>query len=123
MIFSSGIALFAGIYTGEYVAVGIVLLIMAALVLPMLLSTNYTIDGDVLNIRSGLIKYKAISIAAITRIEKTQSLLSAPAVSLTERIEVFYNRYDSIVISPRNRSAFIADILRVNPDVAVGSGV
>ncbi len=119
MLFSLGIALFASIYTGEYIPVGIVLASILVLVLPMLLNTTYTIDGDMLKIRSGLIKFKDVNIATITRIENTQSLLSAPAASLTDRIEIFYNRFDSIVISPKNRNAFIADILSINPAVAV----
>jgi hypothetical protein len=120
---SLSIALFLGIYTGEFIAVGIVLATIMGLVLPMLLNTTYTIDGAVLKIRSGFIKFKDVPIAGITRIEKTQTLLSAPAISLTERIEIFYNRYDSVVISPQNRSGFIADVLSINPAVVVDKAV
>jgi len=114
-----GIALFMGIYTGEIIAVIIVFVSIVGLVLPMLLSTTYTITGNVIKIRSGFIKFKNVPIAGITRIEKTQTLLSAPAISLTERIEIFYNRYDSVVISPQKRSGFIADVLSINPAVVV----
>lgn len=121
--FSLAIALFAGIYSGEWLVVFILLAVMAGLVLPMLLYTTYTISGQVLKIRSGFITYQDVPIANVTRIEKTQTILSAPALSLTGRIEIFYGKYDSIVISPQNRSHFIAGILEINPAVVVGKGL
>jgi hypothetical protein len=123
LVMSFAIALFLGIYSGEIIAVSIVLITIVGLVLPMLLSTTYTIDGEVLKIRSGFIKFKDVAIADITKIEKTQSLLSAPAISLTKRIEIFYGKHDSIVISPQDRSGFVDYILSINPAVAVGKGV
>jgi len=43
----------------------------------------------------------------------TNSILSAPALSF-DRIEIFYNRFDSIVISPGDNAAFIADLKEIN---------
>jgi hypothetical protein len=123
LIITLGIALFMGVYTGEIVAIIIILVSVLGLVLPMLLNTTYTIDGKLLKIRSGFIKFQDVPVASITRIEKTQTLLSAPALSLTERIEVFYGRYNSVVISPQNRSRFVVDIRSINPAVVVGQEV
>lgn len=123
LFFSLGIALFVGIYAGEVFPVFIVLGSVLGLVLPMLLSTTYTIEDKVIKIRCGFIKFRDVPIMSINRILKTQTLLSAPALSVTERIEVFYNKYDSVVISPQNRKQFIADILSINPAVVVGEGM
>ena len=59
-----------------------------------------------------------IDIATITKIENTNSVLSAPALSM-DRIEVFYNKYDSVVISPGDKAGFIARLKETNPEVIV----
>ncbi|WP_342644677.1 PH domain-containing protein [Mucilaginibacter sp. CSA2-8R] len=123
LLYISGIGLFVGFCCDGFMTAGLLLAGVAVLTLPILLNTTYTIDGEMLKIRSGFIKYEDINIASITRIEKTQLYRQAPALSKANRILISYNRYDSIVISPKNRSAFIADILRINPGVTVGSGV
>jgi len=79
-------------------------------------STYYVIDGEILRVKSGLFYNKTFNIKAFRKIVNTNSAINAPAASL-DRIELFFNGYDSVVISPKNKEAFIAHIQSINPGV------
>lgn len=79
---------------------------------------KYVIDGPVLRIKIGFSSLKPVAIKDIRRIEETSSVLASPAASL-DRLEIVYNQYDSVIISPKNKLAFISDIKSVNPDIEV----
>lgn len=83
-----------------------------------LATTYYTILEGTLKVRSGFIINITIDILKITRIEPTNTILSAPALSF-DRLEVFYNKYDSVVISPSDKAAFIAKLKEINPGIEV----
>ena len=99
---------------------GFALLMLLATVfcMQLFLSTYYTIDGDKLIVRSGVLYRKRIAIASIRKVKETRSLISSPAPSL-DRLEVFYNKFDSIIISPKDKPGLIADLLRLNPGIEV----
>jgi hypothetical protein len=59
-----------------------------------------------------------IAISSIRKIKETYNPLSAPA-ALIDIIEMFYNKYDSVLISPKDKKEFIAHILNVNPTIEV----
>lgn len=80
-------------------------------------SVVYTIEGSYLNIKCGFLYNKQILISSIKAITKTSSLLSSPAASLTERIELKFGKYDSVIISPKNRLAFVKALQEINPDI------
>ncbi|GAB3937655.1 PH domain-containing protein [Mucilaginibacter myungsuensis] len=65
----------------------------------------------------------SIPIDQIKTISKTGSILSSPALSVTERIEVTYGKFDSVIISPADRAPFIADLLKINPVINLGEGL
>ncbi|QQL50678.1 PH domain-containing protein [Mucilaginibacter ginkgonis] len=88
--------------------------------LSMIGFTRYTIDGMNLNVRCGILINKNIDINTITRITENNGFLSAPALS-SDRIEVFYNRYDSVVISPKNKKLFAEHLKQINPIIVVES--
>lgn len=78
---------------------------------------RYVIAGDTLLIRS--IGFRsAVPVRAIRRIEETRSILASPAASL-DRLEIVYNKYDSVLISPRDKYAFIDDLKVINPDIEI----
>ena len=89
------------------------------LIMYLLYDTNYIITNGNLKVHSGFIVNKNIPIAEIKSIKKTDSILSAPAASLTDRIEVFYGNSKSIVISPKDRKQFVDELLRQNPEIKV----
>lgn len=81
-------------------------------------NTVYIIDGEILHIRCGPLYNKKIAISEIRRIEESRSPLSSPAASL-DRLEIMYNKFDSVLISPKEKKEFIEDMLKINPAIVV----
>lgn len=101
-------------------AVVILMVLIVAFVAHMFITTRYTIDGTTLIVRSGFFVNIKVDVLTIRKITETNTWLSAPATSL-DRLEITYNKYDSVIISPRNKAEFIADILTINSEVNVPS--
>ncbi|WP_162126406.1 PH domain-containing protein [Flavobacterium phycosphaerae] len=74
---------------------------------------RYKIDGEKLKIG-----YTSIDIKTIRKIYATRNPLSAPALSIN-RIAIVYNKFDEVLISPKDREDFIQELLKVNPDIIV----
>lgn len=107
------------IYLTNEVYTGAVLLlcIISFAFIPALLNTYYIIkDNGVLKIRCGLLFNSEIAINTIKHINDTRSILSAPALSL-DRIEKFYNKFDSIIVSPDDKAKFIGILQAINPAI------
>ncbi|TLP80170.1 PH domain-containing protein [Maribacter sp. ACAM166] len=54
----------------------------------------------------------------IRKISETNNPLSAPAASL-DRLEIVYDAYGTILISPKDKSGFIKHITQLNPKIEV----
>ncbi|MGZ4000160.1 MAG: PH domain-containing protein [Mucilaginibacter sp.] len=91
------------------VAIGL----FALFALHLFTTTYYIISGDTLYIKSGFIIQITIDIGSITKISATRNMLSSPALSL-DRLEIFYNKYDSVLISPKDKEEFIAQLQDLN---------
>jgi len=96
----------------------IVIAVVLAFVVHLFATTYYTIDGAELKVRSGFLINITIDINTITKIVPTRSILSAPAVSL-DRLEIFYNKYDSVVVSPLDKEGFIAVLKGMNEGIVI----
>ena len=94
------------------------ILILASLITHMVLTTYYQIEDRVLKIKSGFLLNKTIAIGSIRKIAGTKSPLSAPATSL-DRLEIMYNKTDSIIISPKDKNGFINELKSINPSIEV----
>ena len=94
----------------------IVISCIIAFITHMFATTYYIIDGNQLKVRSGFIINITIDINKITKIVPTRSILSSPAVSL-DRLEIFYNKYDSVLVSPKDKEGFIAGLKAVNAGI------
>jgi hypothetical protein len=105
------------LFRGHWLGIIIVLPVIA-FIAHMFATTDYTINENTLLVRSGFFVKISVDIMAIKSIAETNTILSAPATSL-DRLEITYNKYDSVVISPKNKAEFIADILAINSDVKV----
>ncbi|MDO5104392.1 PH domain-containing protein [Capnocytophaga sp.] len=118
-LFSVGIV----VWSIPTVAVILTSLIAVIIVLILMLigafSVKYQIDGDKFIGRIGCFYKKEIDIHSIRKIEKTKSILNTPLVTSFDRIEIFYNRYDSVMLSPLDKEVFIADLKRINPRIEV----
>ena len=105
------------------VSVGAIFLLLPSLFIGYIfISTYYEIDNGVLRVKSGFLLNRSIQINSITKIEPTNNPISAPATSL-DRLEVFYNKYESVIISPKEKRAFIAHLKQVNPKIQDNTGL
>lgn len=97
---------------------GLIILTIAfgLILLPILFNTYYAIRDTQLNVKSGLIINIDIDINKIKKITLNNTVWSAPALS-TDRIEIFYNTYDSVIISPQNKKDFIETLKQINPAI------
>ncbi|GCC51352.1 hypothetical protein SanaruYs_15770 [Chryseotalea sanaruensis] len=84
----------------------------------LFLTTYYIIDGGQLSIRSGFLVNIKIEISSISKVMKSNSFLSSPATSF-DRIEIRYNKFDSVIISPSDKSAFTEALKNLNPSIEV----
>ena len=98
---------------------GLVLLaLFSSAMVALIIKTRYIIsDDNKLNVKCWFIIDLDIDIKSIHRIRKTYNPLSSPAAALIGRIEVFYDTGKSIIISPKNRKVFIADLLSRNQSI------
>ncbi len=104
------------IFNGLYLSAILLIALTGVIVLP-LLNTRYTITTDnTLKVKCGFFVNLTIPIENIRKITSTKTILSAPALSF-DRYEVFYNKFDSVVISPINKTEFIADLQNINPAI------
>jgi len=87
-------------------------------VIQLFINTYYVIDKESLKIKSGFLYNAIIDIHSIRKIEESNSPLSSPAASF-DRLEIIYNKYDSILISPKDKHSFIQDILKINPTIEI----
>ena len=96
-------------------------LIMGVLILVLIhtyFNTYYTIAGNELKVRYGFIINKTIDIGSINKLVPTRDMRSAPALS-TDRVEIFYNQYDSVLISPEDQAEFIERLKGINGEIVV----
>jgi hypothetical protein len=78
--------------------------------------TTYTVEGENLTVKSGVFYNKTISINTIRKVVETRNPLSSPAASL-DRIEIFYNKFDTIILSPKEKAEFLNHLLQINPQI------
>lgn len=96
----------------------IIIALVALFITHMLLTTYYVVDNGTLNIRCGFLLNQNIAINSIKSIRETNNVLSSPAASL-DRLEIAYNKYDSVMISPKDKAGFIALLKSLKPDMEV----
>lgn len=82
--------------------------LVAALFVWLYLATKYVITDDALIIHGGLFKVN-IPIAEITSVTDSRSVVSSPAFSL-DRLEIQYGEGKAILVSPKDKAAFRADL-------------
>ncbi|WP_396155306.1 PH domain-containing protein [Flavobacterium macrobrachii] len=101
-----------GILSKEYVlslVFGLILIIFFFLSKTI----QYKIDGE------NLVIWKTkIEIKTIRKIYRTNNPLSSPAMSL-DRIAIVYNKFDEVLLSPKERDEFINELLKINPNIEV----
>ncbi|MFK8289299.1 PH domain-containing protein [Capnocytophaga canimorsus] len=87
--------------------------------------TNYSISGqDLLVSFTFVISFcKIINIQTIRKISKCNNIMPLGIDRVTapdsKALEIFYNKYETIKVSPKNESEFIKDLLEINPNIEV----
>ena len=74
-------------------------------------SIRYTLSEESLEIYMGLGMKRKIPLASIRKVALSNNPISSPAASL-QRIAIHYDRWGYILISPKNREAFIEELER-----------
>jgi hypothetical protein len=104
---------FNGLYLPGIICLGLT----GVVIFPMVFNTCYTITvNDTLKVKCGFLVNQTIPVQSIIKIVPTNTIFSAPALSF-DRLEIFYNNYDSVVISPENKEEFIAELQNINPAI------
>lgn len=97
----------------------LILLATIAFIFYLFLQTKYIVTNTVLQVKSGFLVNKKIAIQEIISIAKTDSIMSAPANSIMDRIEVRYKPNKSVIISPKEKQAFVEQLLAINPNIKI----
>lgn len=121
MLFAIGSGVFSLLADTQKEAPALVILILSV-ILPLFLlwiwcTTFYILDEESLVIRYGPFS-KTIPLQSIRSVKKTRNPLSSPALSL-QRIEIAYGKYDFVLISPKDRDAFIEILARRCPQANI----
>lgn len=96
----------------------ITVFLLALFIVHMFLTTYYVIADGKLVIRCGFLYHKTIDIETIRKISETNLALSSPATSL-DRMELLYNKFDSVMISPKDKKGLLKKLLEINPSIEI----
>lgn len=113
-----GVSSFIGAFFAGTWYIWLIAIIVVVMLTDVYYQTYYEIDStqNNLHIKGGICVTKNIPIQSIRKIEESKSTVSGPALS-NQRLEIWYNTFDSILISPENHIDFIEQIQESNPRV------
>ena len=81
-------------------------------------SMKYGIDTSDLHIYGCFGTHKKIPIKNIIKITETNNPISSAAASM-DRLEIHYNKYDSVLISPKDKKEFLTRLLKQNAKINI----
>jgi general stress protein CsbA len=108
---------FTMVYAGSWLGLVIVLMV-ALLVADIFLRTRYKIEEIKLKVNCSFLVNTLVDINSISRIQRSTSFLSSPATSF-DRIEIIYNKFESLIISPADKRSFIEALKQINPRIEI----
>lgn len=112
-----GLILVRLVYDQSWIAFAFILFVVAFIV-QMYSTTFYSIENKKLLIKCGIFYNLSIDIANIKRISDSYNIISSPALSFS-RIEILYNKFDTVLISPKDKLRFIEAIEKINPQTEI----
>ncbi len=119
VIVMGGSALLMLIPTITWIGLCLVLAISIYL-LYMFKNTFYLLKEETLYVKCGFYTYAKIPVPHIRKVEETRNWISGPATSI-DRLEITYNRWDHVLISPKNKKEFINDLLALHPAIEIAN--
>ncbi len=111
ILFTVGISAYAGglcVLEGEWLAALLIGLFGPVVPLWLLFSTRYIVADNRLRVRAGPFSW-VIPLDEITSVQPSRNPLSSPALSL-DRLVIRYGRGHSLMVSPREKDAFLRAI-------------
>ena len=109
--------LYTLIVTKAWIGTGIIS-VLILFILYLFINTEYLISGENLNIKSGFLVNENININSIRKLSETNDTISSPAASI-DRIEILYNKFDTILVSPKDKYEFIESLTEINKNIEV----
>ena len=101
----------------ETVIVGIILAFLSIRLMVVWFSTYYVLTENELHIYSGYTFIETINLSSITSINRSYTILNAPALSF-KRLRITSGKWnDTCLISPENEEQFLQLIQERNPTV------
>ena len=88
------------------------------LMFDILFHTDYTIKGEKLYIRCGILFHMTLPINRISKIAHKSTVLSSPSLS-AKRIGIRYGLKNWVYVSPKNQDDFISDLKSINPNITI----
>lgn len=109
MIGIVSLPLLMGFISGGFALSGFVICgLVVAFMVWLYFATKYVVTDDALIVHGGLFT-KTIPLPSITSVTDTRNPLASPAFSL-DRLEIKYGEGKMILISPKDKAAFRADL-------------
>ena len=107
----------------NFILIGIIAAAIPVIFIAYLwIATVYVVTDDHrLRVRSGFLFDREIYIKSIKKLKPAKGRIASPALSF-DRLEIFYNRYGRVVVSPINKQGFINELKEVNPRIRVEEG-
>jgi|SRR5215203_2133466 len=104
---------------GSYI-VSFGILVFVSFLVYLYRCTFYELTRDnKLKVHSGFLFHREIYIHSIRRVKSARDHSPSPALS-RNRLQIFYNRYGSVLISPQHRQEFIEELKKINPRISFG---
>ncbi len=108
-----------GAPTQTMIILSLVIIATIAFILHAFYSTRYWInEKNEFRVKAGFINDLSIPIDGITKVKKTSSWIASPAASF-DRIEVFYGKWNSVIISPKEKAELVKALQTINPKIEV----
>ncbi|MFH6957419.1 PH domain-containing protein [Flavobacterium aquidurense] len=117
LILLFGLILVRLIYDRSWIGFGFILLV-SAFIVHIFLTTYYTIKDNKVLIKCGLFYNLAIEIKDIKKVSESYNIISSPALSF-DRLEIVYDKLDTVLISPKDKLKFIDAIKKINPQIEI----
>ena len=104
-------------YDQNWISFSIILLVVIFIAY-MFSTTFYIVENKKLWIKCGIFFNLSIEIKGIKKISESYNIISSPALSF-DRLEILYNKFDTVLISPKDKIRFIEAIKKNNPEVEI----
>lgn len=112
-----GLILVRLVYDQSWIGFAFILFVIAFIV-QMYSTTFYSIENKKLLIKCGFFYNLSIEIESIKQISESYNIISSPAFSF-DRLEILYNNFDTVLISPKEKLRFIEAIKKINPQTEI----